>query len=285
MAPRQISDARRELGTRLREIRAAAGMRYGTDMSRRLEMAQTKISKLERGEQLPNLKELDQWLTACDANTRTRTELREMLGRAWLRGTTWNEEYQGGDPTVIAAHPAESGMLELADQVIQGFTVSIFPRWVQTEDYAREQLAGCNDLAMSLDAKAIEAIVAQRMKRQSVLREPGRDVCLIVGEGALHTRFGSRETMIEQLGRVMELMELPALDLRILSFDAPCPVVPLTGFRLVGDTVVIGMFHGEVTLAKPADVVAYTAAFEALCTASVSGDGAKNMIRRAMEEL
>lgn len=286
MASRKTSDARTELGRQLKLARLRANITTGTEMAERLGWHQTKVSKMELGTQLPNRKELERWADACEAQPHTRGEFRELLAHARLGATTWSEEYRGGDPVTIAAHTAESGAPDFDDLLMRCYAPSIIPRILQTEGYATEQLTGCNGMVMTLTPEAIGTIVAQRMKRQAVLREPGRDVCLVIGESALRTRFGSEETLLVQLEQVLDLMDLPALDLRILPLDRPCPIVPLTGFRLVGDTVVIGMFHGEITLSSPEEFDAYTAAFEALWSASLTGEGgAENLILCAVDAL
>ncbi|MGH3804627.1 MAG: helix-turn-helix domain-containing protein, partial [Pseudonocardiaceae bacterium] len=76
MAPqrREINPQRVRLGSRLRELRATR-FRFGAELARHLGWPQTRISKLELGEQIPSSEDLDAWLDAVGASPDIRTEL------------------------------------------------------------------------------------------------------------------------------------------------------------------------------------------------------------------
>jgi hypothetical protein len=51
-------------------------------------------------------------------------------------------------------------------------------------------------------ADEIDRMIAARMRRASILYEPGRDVTILLGEAALRTRIGSPEIMERQRAHV-----------------------------------------------------------------------------------
>lgn len=50
-------------------------------------------------------------------------------------------------------------------------------------------------------------MIASRIRRQAILYEPGRDIILLVGEAALHTRVASPASMRAQLDHLARLAE------------------------------------------------------------------------------
>ena len=156
---------------------------------------------------------------------------------------------------------------------------------LQTADYAREYLhLPCGPLSFGADEDAIDQMVAKRMQRQQVLYEHGKQVHIIMLEGALRCRVVSAPTLAGQLDRLMAVSGLSSLELGIIPFDAAVPVFPLSGFRLYDDLVIVESIVGEQQLAEP-DVPRHEKYLELLREAASTGRDAVPVIQRSFEGL
>ena len=127
-------------------------------------------------------------------------------------------------------------------------------------------------------------MVAKRMERQRVLYEHGKQVQVVVLEGALRTRVVSAPTLAGQLDRLLAISGLSSLELRIIPFEVTVPVVPLSGFRLYDALVIVESIAGEQQLAEADDVARYEKYLELLREAARTGprrsDGDSAVARR-----
>lgn len=272
----RVSSQRARLGARLRELRAAT-YRSGSEMARALGWLQTRVSKLERGEQLPNAEDLDAWVAVTRSVPEVRVELGDLLTSARLGYTAWSDMYRSGD---IVGLQADIAVAEAGTALLRGYQPSMIPGIVQTVAYAREMLTIPGGAVLTgATPDRVEALIAERVKRQELLYHPGRAVQIVLGEAALSVHFGSLDTLLGQLDRLVILMGLPSVDLRVLPRAAPSPVMPLSGFWLDDDTVHIETFVGAQELSAPEDVVVYHKAFGLLRVASVAGLDAVALIQ------
>ena len=117
---------------------------------------------------------------------------------------------------------------------------------LQTSEYAREYLhLPCGPLSFGADEDAVDQMVAKRMQRQQVLYQHGKQVTVVMLEGALRARVVSAPTLVGQLDRLMAVSGLASLELCIIPFEAAVPVFPLSGFRLYDNLVIVESIVGE----------------------------------------
>jgi Domain of unknown function (DUF5753) len=128
-------------------------------------------------------------------------------------------------------------------------------------------------------------MVAKRMQRQHVLYQHGKQVQIIMLEGALRCRVVSVPTLAGQLDRLMAVSGLSSLELGIIPFEAAVPVSPLSGFRLYDDLVIVESIVGEQQLAEPDDVARYEKYLELLREAASTGREAAAVIQRSLQSL
>jgi uncharacterized protein DUF5753 len=132
---------------------------------------------------------------------------------------------------------------------------------------------------------AVEALIAERVKRQALLYEPGRQVQIVLGQAALTVYFGSVDTLIGQLDRLVTLAGLASVDLRVLPAAAPSPILPLGGFSIHDDeTLWWETLTREVRSADPEELAAHTRAFELARQAAAAGSDAVALIQRIASE-
>lgn len=186
MTQRRISPPRTRLGDRLRELRATT-FRSGATTARHLNWQQTRVFQLELGSQLPSDADLDAWVTATGAGPHVRAELGHLLARARVEHRVWHDDYRQG---TIAASQAQIGELEAEATVIREYQPSMLPSIVQTVAYAREMLtAPGGPVLVGATPNAVEALIAERVKRQALLYEPRRQVRIVLGQAAFDSAF------------------------------------------------------------------------------------------------
>lgn len=142
---------------------------------------QTRVSKLERGEQRPTETDLRQWADATGASAEELNGLTELLAAARIEYATHRDAYRlrGGaaaNQTSIATREAEATR-------IAEYQPAMVPGLVQTAPYARELLSlPCGPTASGATEAEIAAMVGERIKRQDVLYQPDTQVQVILGE-------------------------------------------------------------------------------------------------------
>jgi hypothetical protein len=242
------------------------------------------VSKLELGAQLPSDDDLDAWVAATGAGPDVRVELGELLTQARIEHRAWAADYRSGG---IAASQARIGELEAEARVIREYQPAMVPSIVQTVAYAREMLtAPGGPVLVGATPDAVEALIAERVKRQALLYERHRQVRIVLGQAALTVHFGSVDTLIGQLDRLMTVAGLPSVDLRVLPAEAPSPILPLGGFSIHdADTVWWETLTREVRSTDPEEITAHTRAFELAREAATAGSDAVTLIQRVAADV
>jgi transcriptional regulator with XRE-family HTH domain len=275
--------ARAALAERLKQMRATAGL-SGNALARRMGVVQSRVWKIEHGDLLPTEDDLRAWARET-GNEQEAEGLMEALAEA--RGEqAFNAvvRRQG-----VAAFQDQVRAVEEQHTRVGEFAVAYIPGLLQTADYARvmfNMTAGAR--AWGEDDAGIEAAVNARLRRQEILHDQSRQVQLVLGEAALRTLYTDPEAHAAQLGKLLSVLRLPAVELGVIGFGTRMTVIPL-GFRLYGDNmVVIETTVDERTFTTdthPEEVAAVREAFNDLRRAASFGDDAEAIIRRALNDL
>lgn len=275
---------RARLAARLRAVRAAA-YPSGNAFASHIGWSQSKVSKVETGAQLLGEDDLRTWAAAAGADAGTSSELLDMLAAVRVEYATWRDTFRRSSPA-----DKQTGIAALEAQAtrIGKYQPAMILGLVQTAAYARELLrlpGGPMDSGGASEA-AVEAQIAERIRRQEVLYEPGKQIQLVMGEAALHAfRPGSVGTLLGQLDRLTAVAELPSVELSIVPLDAR-PVMPLAGFALYdSEFVVAESLAGEQRTDDPDQVAIYVKSFDALREAAVTGSDAVALIQRVAARL
>lgn len=274
---------RTQLGHRLREVRKAAGF-SGNGFAARLGWAQSRVSKLETGGQMATRDDLAAWLTAVDADDDTGDELHKLLRLAHVEYEDWRETYRrsgaaGGQVTI--------GQREARAQVMCEFWPAMMPGLVQTAAYARDALViPGGPAAWGAGADEIERMVSARIERQHVLYEPKKQFRMVLGEAALHTRFGDVATLRSQLDRLVGVSGITNVDLRVLPLSAQWPVFPLSTFKLYdAELVMLEQPVGEHLITDPDQISSYQEFFDMLGEAALPPGESVALIQRVAADL
>ncbi|MGL5824633.1 MAG: helix-turn-helix domain-containing protein [Nocardioides sp.] len=246
--------ARSALTERLRSVRRAAGL-TGAAMAGRLGpgWGQPKVSKIESGRQLPTEDDVRSWAKVTDTDP---DELFALLDRAMHEFHAFREVYpaEGG----AGEHQAAYAAAEQAATKLFYYQPLIVHALLQTPEYARALLAlpgGPADHGASSDE--IDRMIAARMRRASILYEPGRDITVLVGEAALRTQVGSAEIMERQRAHIAHLAAtVTHATIGVIPFEQ-CPILPLHGWEQRDNIVSIETTAGDLEIADPVEVAQY----------------------------
>jgi transcriptional regulator with XRE-family HTH domain len=278
-----VSPQRARLAGRLRALRAATGL-SGNRFAAEIGWLQSRVSKLETGAQMPTDDDLVRWVAATKASPDDLADLRGLLTAARIEYATWRDVEQHRNGGGLAERQAEYARSEASASYIAEYQPGLIPGLVQTPAYAREMLTlPGGPISAGATSDDAESLVGERIKRQNVLYEPGRTIELVIGEAALYTAPGTPDTLAGQLDRLVAVSELRTVRLAILPFTAGMPIMPLSGFAIEDDVVLIETLTGEQRLHEPAELAVYRDAFERLLRASTQGDEAARLLRRAQE--
>lgn len=264
-------DIRRRLGLELQRSRDLAGI-SGRQMHERIKgrvkVSQPTISRIDRGEAIPPMPVVRAWLDECDADDDTRTRVLELATVANGEDKRWRELLES------EAHlqGRERNFDEAADR-IQNFQPTVMPGLLQTASYAQAVL--------QLGRTDVPAAVAARLKRQELLKEPGRRFEFVVAERLLRWEPGPG-ALAGQAERLLSLAE--TVDLAVLPEGASPGLLVWNNFviRRSGagrPWVATELVHGAQEIRDPESVQIYERVWAQLWDASTHGADALALIR------
>lgn len=201
---------RRQLGTKLRQLRESAGKSVADVVEAGL-ASRAKIHKIEGGK--GPVKIVDVWALCrlYDADSSTTDAL------AALAPGTQKEEWW--EPYSSAVVPDWFGLrlgLEQSASRFRCFEPLFVHGLLQTEDYAHA-LTRAED---TLTPDVVDQRVAFRMDRQRRVLGNGPDLTVVLGAGALSLVFGSPQIMAAQLDHLRRLDRDGAATVRVLPWSA-----------------------------------------------------------------
>lgn len=266
-------------GERLRALRVDVGFTTGKDFAERLGWVPPKVSRIENGRQMPADADIVTWLDAVSAPEAVAEEIRAALRDLKLVRASWKRRLRTGHASLQrSAYELERNAARIA--LVELFVV---PGLVQTPDYARAVFTAA--AALHQTPNDTEDAVRERMRRQEVLYDANKRIEIMVGEFALRHPVCSPQVMRAQLDRLVGLIGLDNVRLGVLPANAGLSIVPMHGFWIIDDRVLVEIHHTEVTADAPDDVALYHRITEALWAAAVEGNDARALLTRIAAEL
>lgn len=266
------------LGQRLRAAREASEL-TGAELANRLGTGwrQPKVSKIENGRQLIPVEELHAWAMATNTDPAPLLAMRE---KAAAEYSSYQERLsqEGG---ILPVHDELTALVRSCTYLAE-YQPALIPGFLQNADYIREKALGNVEfLAEGLPADQVGHLVAAKLRRQAVLYEPGREFVHIVGEAALHMRFGpmTTETLRAQLRYLAQMTSLPGHTFAVVPFRVGSPVEPF-GFALYDhDLVRVETSNGVVQISDPDAVARHVRRVERLLEVALIGPEAAQFCR------
>lgn len=206
MADHKVTPKARALGDALRDARKAAGLSL-RELGNQLELDFSRLSKYERGEEIPKDTVVAQVLSHLGVTGERHDQLVAMTTGAdsgiWL-------------PTTAERQRHLTTLIDLEQNAVTITSVSpvLIPGLLQDSGYIRAMMG-------NKPAAEIPARVALRIgRRDAITRRDPAKLIAYVGEAALHHIIGSRDVMLHQLEHLAEEVQRENVEFHIVPFDA-----------------------------------------------------------------
>ncbi|MFC9694257.1 helix-turn-helix domain-containing protein [Kribbella sp. NPDC056951] len=272
------------LGGLLRGARKLAGL-SGTELSARLGVSQSKLSRIELGQSSPTPDLAGRWSTICGISPERAGEISDLAEQ--IATETSPAPWHGRAADGIAQRQGRVSEVESASGLTLTWHPRLIPGLLQTPAYAREIFA-CTEM----EQPELNTAVAARMARQALLYDPDRAVRLLVGEAALRWPIASVATLVAQLDRLSLFAADGTVRFGIVPFARPFGAFSYHAWSVMADRddeepdlVHVELETATVDITDPEQTAAYRDAFERLSALALTGDRAVDLIRRIRQEL
>ncbi|WP_433625687.1 helix-turn-helix domain-containing protein [Nocardia sp. CA-120079] len=270
-----VQEAMEALGLRLREIRRYAGV-SGRELATFLGQHESKISRIEHGKAKPSSDDIRAYCRHCNADK----ELPELLATLHAVDTAymeWRRVLGGG----IKRAQQQVMKNEASAEFIRNYEPQIIPGLLQTAEYAEAKLRSVIEFYHLPDD--LDSGVLKRMERQQILYKRGYRFHFLISEKALYSTVGNDIVMIGQLDRLLSIIGMPRVGFGIIPLDAEV-ILSIENFMMFDNRMIKVEGHtAEITITQPREIALYGRAFDVLAGQSVTGEAARNLIRRALE--
>jgi transcriptional regulator with XRE-family HTH domain len=271
---------RRRLGQELRRLRERADL-TGDQVAARLGWSAAKISRIETARTSPRTSDVEALLVIYMVDSRQRQELLALHRDATRKG--WWEDYRDSLPKEYTTFLG----LEAEATAARDWEPQVVPGLFQTEAYVRAMMESGQRSTLELPGGVRSRIEVRMARQQAVLRaESPLAISAVLEESVLLRRFGDHEVMREQLRRLIEVSELPNVELRILPLDADHPIntgafshLKVPDFH---DVVYLEALLGGRLVEDEAIVYRYEVAFDYLETKALDVDDSRRFLEKTV---
>ncbi len=282
MTSGNIPQPLRRLGLALRGLRLDAGL-TGHELAEQAGLSQSTVSRIELGQAMPSLADIDRWARVTRASTTQHAELRKLAEAAAVDAISWRKAIRRGLPDL--QHDVRQ--LEATAATILNYQPTIIPGLLQTADYARRLVlsgypGGRTDIAAAISA---------RLDRQAILYDEAKHLEFVIAEAALGWRLGPPQVMMAQLDRVASVATLPNVTIGIIPQTVEMAAWHIHGFAILDDQsagvpiVRVETLTTGLSISEPDEVERYRLAFRLLRESAVIDDQAELLIRALMAGL
>ncbi|MBO0867101.1 MAG: helix-turn-helix domain-containing protein [Micromonosporaceae bacterium] len=271
------------LGAHLRRLREAHGITR-EDAGYAIRGSESKISRLELGRVSFKERDVADLLTLYDVDDEEeRARLLALAREANSPG--WWHRYGDVLPSWFQSYLG----LEAAASLIRSYEVQFVPGLLQTAEYARAVVLLSFGRAPEAE---IDRRVGLRVARQDLLtREPPTQFWAVVDEAALRRPIGGTDVMLAQLKALLEISELPNVQLQVIPFRAGGYAAAGGSFSILRfpaddlpDVVYVEQLASALYLDKRDDVEPYAVAMERLCLEAEPPDRTVELIERVLRD-
>ncbi|MEU8277347.1 helix-turn-helix domain-containing protein [Microbispora bryophytorum] len=271
---------RRRLGQELRRLRERADL-TGDQVAVRLGWSAAKISRIETARTSPRTSDVEALLLIYMVDSRQRQELLALHRDATRKG--WWEDYRDSLPKEYTTFLG----LEAEATVARDWEPQVVPGLFQTEAYVRAMMESGQRSTLEAPGGVRSRIEVRMARQQAVLRtDSPLAISAVLEESVLLRRFGDHEVMREQLRRLIEVSELPNVELRILPLDADHPINTGAFCHLkvpeFHDVVYLEALLGGRLVEDEAIVYRYEVAFDYLETKALDVDDSRRFLEKTV---
>lgn len=262
-------------GDTLRQLRKAAGL-SGRQVADQAGWVPSKVSRMENAKQAITDEDVVTYCRITNTPESVVNELRQELREMRLQEASWDRQLRTGH----RALQEYSQELEGSASCIRLFEVSLVPGLVQTAEYARHVLIHAAELRQT--PRDTDDAVRARMSRQQVIYDSSKEIEVLCSEAGLRHPIAPPSVMAAQLDRLLALADMSTMRLAILPIDTPLQAVPLHGFVILDNLVLVETINTEMSITEPPDLALYNRWFDTLWGRAVDGEQARGLLRRLL---
>ncbi len=202
---------RRRLAAELHRLR---GNRTGSEVAKAVGWSTSKISRAESGRESLPPTEIEKLLDYYGVEGRLREGLLGLAEDATRRG--WWEDYADA---LNSDYLEFIGLETEATSSLQ-WNPEVVPGLLQTTEYARYLSKAFQTIVPTTPPATQERFLqARTLRQQRLTQEPVLRLSVVLDEVVLLRGVGDRGVMRDQLTRLVDVAELPNVDLRILPLN------------------------------------------------------------------
>lgn len=185
---------------------------HGNSSKKQVGFSQAKISRIEKGVNIPTPEDVEALAKTYRAASDTRRHLVSLA-----------EDVKAANRRVVlsrranrAEFQARIGRIEAVSEQLREFSPIIVPGLLQTVEYMRAIFT-----AGGISPSEVADAVARRLERQAVLGQPGRRITVITTEGALGWAADEPNMMLRQLEHIRVVAIKPGVRVGIIPCGVP----------------------------------------------------------------
>jgi transcriptional regulator with XRE-family HTH domain len=269
------------LAARLRELRVRANL-PGKQLADVNGWYQSKVSRIETGQQMPSPGDIRAWAAATGADEATVQELLGKREEARVAHATFPRRMHRGQAAVQKTYSD----LTTSATLIRDFETVYVPGPLQIPDYARRVLTEMISLH-GLEIDDVDAAVQERMARAQMLYDPSKRWEFLIAEPVLRWLLPTPAVMRAQLDRLQGVIGLERIRLGIIPMGRQLATTPQNTVVIYAGTETVAVaetYIGE-TWHRGDEAAAYMRAIDRQWEDAVEGDDARRLIALAASDL
>lgn len=270
---------RKNLAATLRELRRAAGL-SGERLAARTALSQSKLSRIECGQQIPTVADTERILKALEVPSETVHELLAVARAANVDYVSFRALARVG----LWQRQSELQALAESARVVRVFLPAIPSGLLQTRDYAHDVLTPTVE---GRAARNVTRAVEARMARQSSLTDESRHFRFVLTEQAVRWPRTSPDVVADQILNIVKIAKKSNVDLAVIPFAAgEVRASPLNVFTVYDERLVsVETFSGSMTLRDPRDVSYHVNLWEYFYSHALTGAESQKMLVAVANEV
>jgi transcriptional regulator with XRE-family HTH domain len=274
-----VTQARRELGSRLRQLRKSAGLTQQV-VADATGQHVTRVSRIENGGQAPTERHIRDWCAVCGADARI-PELIATAQAAESAYLEWSRQSRVGMRRLGDLHSVVTYQRTMTFRIHEPI---VLPGIFQTEAYIRQMLAFWYTFLDAPDDT--DATVAMKAERTAVALHPAKRILAVLGEQALRTRRGTPAEHSDQLTHLLSLMRLPFVSVGVIPADVERRAIGTIGFWIFDNqAVALETPTAAIKVTRPQEIALYAAMFDQLQSEAVYGHEARQLVGKVLASL
>ncbi len=274
-----VARARKELGARLRRLRKSAEL-TGQALAEATDQHFTRVSRIENGVQAPTERNIRDWCAACGAED----QIPELIATAQAVESAyleWARQSRAGMSRLGTLHSIATYQRTTTFRVHEPI---VLPGIFQTEAYIRQMLTFWYAFLDAPDDA--DATIAMKTERTAIALRPTKRIAVVLGEQALHTRYGTPAEHADQLTHLLSLMRLPFVSVGVIPADSQRHAIATIGFWIFdNNAVALETPTAAIKVTRPQEVALYVAMFNQLHDQAIYGHDARQLVASVLASL